>query len=40
MVGINFIVELTVREILPHFAARSSKIVASLRLKHLLCSTN
>ena len=36
--GINFVVALTVHEILPLFAARSSKIVASSTLKWLLCS--
>ena len=36
--GINFVVALTVREISPLFAARSSKIVASSRLKRLLFS--
>ena len=38
MVGINFVVALTVREISPLFAARLSKIVASSRLKRLLFS--
>ena len=37
-VGINFVVALTVHEILPLFAARSSKIVAFSTLKRLLCS--
>ena len=37
-VDINFVVALTIHEISPLFAARSSKIVASSTLKWLLCS--